>query len=259
MKTISRFFVVLLFFVLLFPSCELDCTKGSGDVISETRVVDFFDEIEIRGSFDLRLTQADEFSLVIEAEDNILPLIDTRVTSQDRLVIDSDGCIRTNDPIVLFVSAPNIEEISINGSGDLFAVTTLDFNSLKVGINGSGDVDIDSLFVNFAEINIDGSGDVMVDYIDALTINVEVQGSGDIDLSGFSNDFNVEIDGSGKVDALNLVTEKCEIDISGSGDCEITATDELDIIIRGSGSVYYRGDPVITSSIAGSGDIIKLD
>ncbi|MGB1241044.1 MAG: head GIN domain-containing protein [Chitinophagales bacterium] len=259
MKTISRFFVALLFFVLLFPSCELDCTKGSGDVISETRIVDFFDEIEMRGSFDLRLTQADEFSLVIEGEDNILPLIDTRVNSQDRLIIDMDGCVRTNERIVLFVSAPNIEEIRVDGSGDVFAVTTLDFNSLKIDINGSGDVDIDSLFTNFAEINIDGSGDVMVDYIDAVTINVEVQGSGDIDFAGFSNDFNVDIEGSGKVDALNLITETCEIDISGSGDCEITATDELDIIIRGSGSVYYRGDPVITSSIAGSGDIIKLD
>ncbi len=259
MKTISKFFVALLLFVLLFPSCELDCTKGSGNVISETRVVNFFDEIEMRGAFDLRLTQADEFSLVIEAEDNILPLIDTRVNSQDRLVIDTDGCIRTNERTVLFVSAPNIEEIRIDGSGDVTAVTTLDFNSLRVDINGSGDVDIDSLFTNFAEVNIDGSGDVMVDYIDAVTINVEVQGSGDIDFSGFSNDFNVDIEGSGNVDALNLVTEKCAIDISGSGDCEITATDELGIIIRGSGSVYYRGDPVITSSIAGSGDIIKLD
>ncbi len=261
MKTISQFCFALLFLVLLFPSCDLDCTKGSGDVISESRILDFFDKIELRGSFDLHLSQSesDDFSFVIEADDNILPLIDTRVNNQDRLIVDLDDCIRRNEPIVLFVSVPNIEEISLKGSGDVFAATTWDFNSLKLEIDGSGNVDVDSLYVNFAEINIEGSGDVRMNYIDALTINTEIRGSGNIDLAGFTNDFNVEIDGSGDVDALNLITETCDIDISGSGDCEITVTDELDIIIRGSGSVYYRGNPVISSSISGSGDIIKLD
>ena len=259
MKTNFKFFLGLLFLIALSPSCDLDCTKGSGDVISETRIVDFFDKIEMRGSFDLHLSQASEFSLVIEAEDNILPLIDTRVSSQDRLVVDLEDCIRGNEKIVLFISAPNIEEIKIQGSGDVFSATTLDFDSFKVEINGSGDVEIDSLYTNFLELDIDGSGDIMIDYLDALTINNEVNGSGDIDLAGFSNDFNVDIEGSGKVDALNLVTETCDIDISGSGDCEITATDELNVIIRGSGSVFYRGNPVISSSISGSGDIIKLD
>lgn len=261
MKTVSRFFLALSLLVVLFPSCDLDCTKGSGDVISETRIVDFFDKIEIRGDYDLHLSQSpnDEFSLVIEADDNILPLIETRVNSQDRLIVDLDDCIRSHEPIVLFISAPNIEEITIKGSGDVFAATTWDFNALKIEISGSGNVEVDSLYVNFMEIDIAGSGDVFVNYIDALTINTEIRGSGNIDLAGFSNDFNVEIDGSGDVDALNLITETCEIDISGSGDCEITVTNELDIIIRGSGSVYYRGNPVISSSVSGSGDIIKLD
>ncbi|MEZ4886088.1 MAG: head GIN domain-containing protein [Chitinophagales bacterium] len=259
MKAISKIFLLCLFFALSFSSCDLDCTKGSGDVISETRIVDFFDEIELRGSFELHLSQSDEFSLIIEADDNILPLIDTRINTQDRLIIDLDDCIRKSEPIVLYIGAPNIEEIYLKGSGDVIAATTLDFNALKLEINGSGNVDIDSLFVNFAEIIIDGSGDARIDYLDALTVNAEVSGSGNIDLAGFSNDFNVEIDGSGDVDALNLITENCDIDISGSGNCEITATDKLDIIIRGSGSVYYRGNPVISSSISGSGNIIKLD
>lgn len=259
MKTISQLCFALLFLVLLFPSCDLDCTKGSGDVISETRIVDFFDKIELRGSFDLHLSQAEDFSMIIEADDNVLPLIETRINSQDRLIVDLEDCIRSHEPIVLFVSAPNIEEISINGSGDVFAATTWDFNSLKLEIDGSGDVDVDSLFVNFAEIDIEGSGDIFMRYIDALTINAEVRGSGNIDLSGFTNDFNVEIDGSGDVDALDLIAETCDIDISGSGDCEVTVTDELNIKIRGSGSVLYRGNPVISSSISGSGDIIKLD
>lgn len=259
MKTNFKFFAVLLLLAVLSPSCDLDCTKGSGDILSETRIVDFFDEIEMRGSFELRLSQAPDFSLTIEADDNILPLIETRVNSQDRLVVDLEDCIRSHEPILIIVSAPNIETIAIKGSGDVFGMTTLDFNSLKLEIDGSGDVEIDSLFVNFAEISIEGSGDVMIDYIDALTINAEISGSGDIDLKGFSNDFNVEVDGSGDIDALNLTTETCDIDIMGSGDCEITATDELNIIIRGSGSVFYRGNPVITSSVSGSGDIVKLD
>ncbi|MGB0929794.1 MAG: head GIN domain-containing protein [Chitinophagales bacterium] len=262
MKTISQFCFALLCFVLLFPSCELDCTKGSGDVISETRIVDFFDKIELRGSFDLHLSQSnssDNFSLIIEADDNILPLVETRINSQDRLIVDLEDCIRSQEPIVLFVSVPNIEEIAIKGSSDVFAATTWDFNSLKLEIDGSGDVDVDSLFSNFVEIDIEGSGDVFMKHIDALTINAEVRGSGNIDLAGFANNFNVEIDGSGDVDALDLIAETCDIDISGSGDCEVTATDELNIKIRGSGSVLYRGDPVISSSISGSGEIIKLD
>ena len=52
---------------------------GSGKVVSETREVSGFTSVSVSGSGQAQITVGDSDSLVIEAEDNILPLIETSV------------------------------------------------------------------------------------------------------------------------------------------------------------------------------------
>ena len=52
---------------------------GSGKVATETRAVVGFDAIALRGSITLELRQGEREGLELSADDNLLPLIETRV------------------------------------------------------------------------------------------------------------------------------------------------------------------------------------
>lgn len=78
------------------------CLLGSGNVISETRTVEPFHSVELNGIGTLSVTQDGSPEVKLEAEDNILPVIRTRVEN-GILIIEYDApCIRNIRPINLW-------------------------------------------------------------------------------------------------------------------------------------------------------------
>ena len=67
-------------------SVDLNAVKGSGTLASEVRQVAEFTEVELAGSADVEVTVGGEQKVVVEADDNILPLVETNVVN-GRLVI----------------------------------------------------------------------------------------------------------------------------------------------------------------------------
>src|SRR3546814_21172017 len=65
--------------VLLLASCDLDCIRGNGRETTENRTLDEFSGIDVGGAYKLQLTCNEQQSLVIRAEENLLPLIKTEV------------------------------------------------------------------------------------------------------------------------------------------------------------------------------------
>jgi hypothetical protein len=84
---------------VLFSGCisSPNCVVGSGNVVNETRSVGSFNGIDLHGSGALFLSQGTQQPLRIEAEDNILKVLSTRVES-GKQVIGSDACISTTKP-----------------------------------------------------------------------------------------------------------------------------------------------------------------
>jgi hypothetical protein len=68
---------------LLFNSCNsIDFGKsitGSGNVVSKTREVGTFDKIEVGNGLDCEVTQGDQITVVVEADDNLQEGITTKV------------------------------------------------------------------------------------------------------------------------------------------------------------------------------------
>ena len=77
-----RQWIVLSAGVLAMVGCAgPGLTQGSGHVRSESRAVQGFDQVVLTGSGELAITQGCAESLTIEAEDNILPLLRSDVSS----------------------------------------------------------------------------------------------------------------------------------------------------------------------------------
>lgn len=218
------------------PSCVggFDCVDGRGETISESRSATPFSAIRINGSAHVILSQNRDLSVTVEGQKNILELVTTEVNSGE-LVIDTRGCIRSGKPVRVVINAPNIEALTIDGSGNISGATPINAEELSLRIDGSGDIELE---------------------VDTQKLQTVINGSGDIALRGSAQQHSIKIAGSGDIRAFDLSTEDSDIKIYGSGDCEANVAGSLDATIRGSGDIVYIGSPHhVERSIDGSGDI----
>ena len=218
--------------------CDDDSICGSGVVVEEIREVDSFHSVEIWGSCDLYFVKGATQELRIIAEDNILPLILTRVRHDDTLIIESKGSYTSSVGVKVYVSMMEIRRFTIVGSGSIIGESPFSPRELNLVIAGSGNMHMN---------------------VRAHKLWSSIAGSGNIHLAGKAEYHNVTIAGSGSVEAFDLLVSCYDIQIPGSGECRIHVEDVLNVVIAGSGNVYYRGYPsIVNTMIVGSGDVIHL-
>ncbi len=212
---------------------------GSGNVVTETRNASGFHSIELVSSGDVVITQGDTEGVVIEAEDNLLPVIETKVTEGGvlQLGFKTREELHYTKRLLFKVSARTVDTLVLAGSGNVGS-KALKADKLRVKLAGSGNINV---------------GDLTVD-----TLTVEIVGSGDVKLAGKAARQTVEVVGSGDYSAGDLQTGAATVNMVGSGDCEVAASEMLDVNVSGSGDVSYHGNPKLTKHVSGSGAVESL-
>jgi hypothetical protein len=268
--------VFLTFLVVLMNSALLIAQNR------EIRNVGSFTKISFRVPGKLYLKQGSPQKVELEGNKEILAKIETDIEGS-RLVIGQesnwlDWNWDDDDKITVYITVPNIEGVSVSGSGSVIGQTKITGSDLDLNVSGSGSLTLDIDASGAVESDVSGSGDIdlkgkcksfdsdvsgsgKVNLALAITNQADfsVSGSGKIEASGSADNVKTTISGSGKVLAANLETNRCDVKISGSGDVEINVKNELDATISGSGSVSYKGNPSkVNSHASGSGSVRKL-
>jgi len=237
----KRFFYILLFtcLALLLNACSY--LRGSGNIVSEERTIQAFRQVEIFGAGELILSQGETESLTIEADDNLLPYIESQVRG-DTLYLGLDApwmsFIRPTRPLRFYLTVTDLRQAKIAGAGAISAQRL--------------EVDDISFYIN-------GSGEIRVDDLQAQQVSATINGSGRCEFDGQSEDQQVIINGSGKYLGQGLSSETTSVTINGSGNVNVWVESALSVNINGSGEVRYKGAPRLTQRIAGSGDIARQD
>ena len=230
---ISAMSIVLLVFI---SGCIMPgCIQGSGNYTFENRTVDDFSSIDLAGIGDVYLVQGEKH-LRIEAEDNIIQDMKTDVSGGKLTIYQRADCINPHEPIKIFVSTPELESVSISGSGWIISQSSIESDALSLGMSGSGNMELNIL---------------------CQDLRATISGSGDALLKGVTKDSDIMISGSGTMHGYDLMTDRSDVTISGSGMAQVNAMDELNALISGSGSVYYKGNPRnVRQMVSGSGKVI---
>ncbi|MDD5341823.1 MAG: DUF2807 domain-containing protein [Patescibacteria group bacterium] len=215
--------------------------RGSGNVANETRDVSNFKRISLSGVGNLKITQGDTEGLKIEAEDNLIKKIETKVEA-GTLKIGykhwwSFGLIWPTKDVNFFLTVKELEAITISGSGSIEA-PALKVKNLNIEVNGSGKVNM---------------------HLEAEEVISKISGSGNFLLTGTTTKQELDISGSGSYLARDLKSKQAKVEISGSGKAELNVEEALNIKISGSGTVRYLGTPKIDQEISGSGKIERLE
>lgn len=231
--------VLFVVIAISFTACDevWDCIEGEGPVIARELLLNDISSLELSGDDEVIISQGETQEVVVEGQQNIINRLNTTVNSGYWNIRLRD-CVRRHEKLTFYITVPELKEIKVSGSGQIFIEDVVASSSLKLEIRGSGGI----------------SGAVNVSYL-ALGIS----GSGNISLSGETPEASLQISGSGDLEAFSLKVKSYDVNIAGSGNADITATESLKVNIAGSGSVYYKGNPTINSTINGSGKVRNLN
>lgn len=216
--------------------------KGDGNVKTETRDVTDFSSLSSAGAMDVNITYGSTNKVEIQADENLLPYIETKV-EDGKLSIGSgkNMNLKPTARMIVNISMIKINSVHLSGSGN---------------VKGSGNFTNDSK----TDISISGSGNIKLDFDTFKDLDLAVSGSGNLELKGKStNAITAHISGSGNIDCSDVNSNTTDAKISGSGNIKVYAKTSIDAQISGSGNVFYKGDsPSINSKVSGSGKVIKM-
>jgi hypothetical protein len=190
--------------------------QGDGKVVTETRKLDTYDQIELRVAADMHVTIGNPTPLTIETDQNILQLIKMEV-SKDKLIISSDRQFSTKKSPSINVTIAKLHAVEVIGAGDMW-----------------------------------------IKNLDNETLAVSTAGAADIHLAGKTKNLTVSVIGAADVDAFDLDVENANATLTGQADAKLNVTKLLIAAITGPSDLSYRGNPTVTKTIIGGGDITQV-
>ncbi|MGK5027440.1 GIN domain-containing protein [Janthinobacterium sp. RB2R34] len=238
--------------------------EGNGQLSRDARtlgsatVLDIGNLNNADASIDIRVGPAT--SLVIEADSNVLPLIQSEV-SGSTLRIWSDANLRRSSDIHIIYTTPHLTKISTVSGGRLVAsgfngddLTLVQRGSMKIELSGkvarldianygSGSVNAAGLSSGNSDAVQNGSGRIHLGALRAERVNLAVNGSGSISASGAVQRLDANVNGSGKLNLAPLSSDTAYLSTNGSGDIDATVTSEVNARSSGSGRITVHGEP----------------
>jgi hypothetical protein len=212
---------------------------GSGNVVTETREVEDFHAIDLDYPAQVSVTQGKSVSVEIEADDNLLPGLQTRVR---------------NGTLEIFYESESGDWVNPSKTVKIMIVVKdLDL----VDIHNAGDINLEGIASDALRMDVSGAGNLELNDIDVKDLSVDLSGAGNVVASGSADDFNLSISGFGNFNGKDLHSKTANVNMSGAGSATVWVDDELDASISGAGSVNYYGSPEVSKRVSGVGSVSR--
>ncbi|MBK9335780.1 MAG: DUF2807 domain-containing protein [Lewinellaceae bacterium] len=245
-----RYLLIFMFLVAIFVLGSRSCgsdgwsfnfgngVRGEGSAKTESRTARDFHVVEAKIPGKIEVRVADEYAVEVQAQENLLPLLVTEVTNGALHIYFKEN-VSNADDLLVRISGPSFDGLSVSGSGEMDVLTPLSGNELYLSIGGSGSIRLPEA--------------------DMQILNCNIAGSGDVEVGGKSKEAYYEISGSGDIMAKKLVAGTGKANIAGSGSITCNMTEWLKANIAGSGDILYAGAGSVETSVAGSGTVKKVE
>ena len=240
MTTLTKIIATTLLSFLLF-SCNFDFNitgvQGNGNVQSENRTLNEpFNAIKASHGLDVYLTQGDEESIVIEADENLHQLIKTEI-KDNTLHIYAEKNIGHASSKKIMVSFKDISAISSSSGSDVVSTNTISSDRLELNTSSGSDM---ILKVNTTELDCNSSS------------------GSDLKLSGTTQKLIADASSGSDIKAGELKAESSQVKASSGADITVNTVKELTASASSGGDITYYGNPeVVNRNDSPSGSIRK--
>jgi uncharacterized protein with GYD domain len=267
MKQRIRFIAVASLVALSMLACQVvsiapaggTTVRGSGNVVEETRAMSGLTSVELATIGTLHIQVGDSESLRVEAEDNLMPYLETEVRGGRLSIENREGVnLQSTRPIHYYLTVTALDTIAISSSGDVEA-PDLQADRFSVAIHSSGNLEMGNLQASTLTVNITSSGNVTMGTLNADTLEVDISSSGNLRIAGGEvGRQTITISSSGEYTAQDLQSAEADVRLSSSGSATIRVHDRLRANLTSSGDVRYAGSPTVDATTTSSGNAVQI-
>ncbi|WP_308991165.1 head GIN domain-containing protein [Mariniflexile litorale] len=241
MTTLVKIIVATLISFSLF-SCNFDINmnsgvKGNGHVTTENRSINKpFTAIKASEGLNVYVTQSDNESISVEADDNLQDIIITEVVD-NVLKIHTKENIGTCTSKKIVINLKEVSSITATSGSDVRSTNTLVTKHLDLETTSGSDMNLD---------------------INTASLNCKSTSGSDLKLSGKTIKLIAEATSGSNIKAANLIAESSHVKATSGADITINTSKELTAKASSGGDIKYLGNPkVVNKSDSASGSIKK--
>jgi len=146
---------------------------GSGQVVSETRDVSAFTEVEANGVIALEIAKGATTGVVVVAQSSLVPITRTTVDGA-RLTVDTTKSYTTSERLTVKVTAPRLTAITLTGAASVTG-EAVDPSPLAMDLSGGARADLSGT-VDDLVIKASGGSVILLGGLQATTATVDLSG-----------------------------------------------------------------------------------
>ena len=231
----TSFLIVALAFLLSGSvNAQFWGEKGNGNVQKQDREIKSFSVISASSGLDVYVVQGDKESLTVEADENLMEHIITRVKG-DELILKVDGNIRRATKMSVYVTLVNVHEINVSSGADLETRGLINASNLDISVSSGADAKME---------------------INAKELSCSVSSGADARLQGKADYFAGKASSGSDLRAKELIAKTCKAKASSGGDVSVYASEAIEAHASSGGDVSYYGNPEkVNVSDSSGGDV----
>jgi hypothetical protein len=217
---IKRSIGTLALAALMGTTMLVTSSLAHGDEATQTRDLDEFNRIVIKGAMDVVIEAGKSQSVKVSADEDYLDRVETRV-DDGTLYITQEGRRWHDADIDIEISVRNLDGIYLEGAADVEA-TGIDSDNFELEIDGAGDFTLEGS-CGTVTIEINGAGDVDAEELKCKSVDITINGAGDVDAFA-SESVEAELNGVGDITICGD-PDKVRPRIHGLGSFEVVDCD----------------------------------
>jgi hypothetical protein len=212
--------------------------EGSGVIVSEIREGEGFARLLFAGEGEVVVSIEPEFSITVEADDNLMQYLETVVEEDILRIRTMEGVdIAPTTAPAYRIGLPEVTEIELSGVGR---------------------IDVEAVETGMLNVTLSGVGDIVLESVDVDLLLYDISGVGSVSIEGSADEQRGVVAGQGRYDAADLESRVAMRQASGNGHATVWVIEDLDLDIADNGTVEYYGAPVVSQNTAGLASVTSM-
>ncbi|WP_347372747.1 head GIN domain-containing protein [Aequorivita sp. Q41] len=239
MKTVN--IIVLFCLTISLSACHFNINtgeNGNGNVVTEERnVTEDFNTVRGSAGLDVYLTQGDENKIVVEADENLLPYIETNIEA-GKLHITTSENIRNSKSKKVYVTYKELTTIEASSGADVTGNSVIKSELLSLKSSSGADLQVE---------------------IFAREVIAKCSSGADIEVSGKASLLNADASSGSEIDAEDLLVINCNAEASSGAEVTVNVKEKLESHVSSGGHINYYGNPIsVNANESHSGSVKKM-
>ena len=230
--------IILFFSVVALVSCN-DRVKPSGNEISMERPVGEFSALEVHSAIRATVTTGDTPHLVVTADDNILPYIETYTRGGTLIVkIRKNTSIKGEATLKVDIQTTGLNDVAGHGASSLLFPDGLIADDLKVELHGASRWE-GGITTKTLNASLSGASVITADGGASVGLVLSCAGASCFNRDGYGF----------SADVVNA-------NLAGASEAKVTVGSTLNVNASGASRLSYKGDPQVTKNTSG-GSVVE--